>query len=83
MPNVGERIKDRLKELGYQQKGLAKYVGVHRNTVYDWIRGRMEPDLVNIYKIADFLRCDPTWLKWGDAPPKVKSGDVQDIIIIR
>jgi len=55
-------------------------INVHRNTVGDWVKGRMEPDLVNLYKAAAFLKCDPVWLKYGNNPPEDK-GDLQNIII--
>lgn len=62
---IGERLRSLLKEKGISQIELANYLGVHRNTVGDWLKGRMEPGAINAYKIADFLDCDPEWLIIG------------------
>ncbi len=46
------RIKELRIENGFTQKGLAKELGTTNSAVCDWEKGRSEPDLEMIKKIA-------------------------------
>ena len=48
------------------QKALAKALGVSQPAVTDWEKGRSEPDLATIVRLAAFLEVAPSWLAFGD-----------------
>ena len=51
--NVGERIKIRRKELGYNADYLAKHLGVSRSTIFRYEKGEIVVGFVLVFR--DFL----------------------------
>jgi transcriptional regulator with XRE-family HTH domain len=47
------------------QSGLADAVGVTKNTVSEWERGRPPRELAKLSKLAEVLRVDTQWLLHG------------------
>lgn len=61
--NVGERIKLRRKELGYNADYLANYLGVSRSTVFRYEKGEIEKLPTDILeKLAEVLHTSPGFL---------------------
>ena len=54
MPNIGERIREALKEKGYTQKELARLLKVEPPTVSNWIRNNHVPEK-RIEKLEELL----------------------------
>ena len=52
---VDERIRGLMKENGLSQVALAKKIGVKQNTVSAWVRGRKEPCIENLWRLADYF----------------------------
>ncbi|MBQ9756346.1 MAG: helix-turn-helix transcriptional regulator [Clostridia bacterium] len=57
-----ERIKELRIEKGLSQKALANALGTTNSTVCDWERGRSEPDLLTLKKIALFFSVSADYL---------------------
>ncbi|MBZ6397238.1 MULTISPECIES: LexA family protein [Pantoea] len=65
MMNMGERIRQKRKELNLTQQALAEKAGVNRVTVTGWEKDDYQPNGANLQALADALKCDPTWLVSG------------------
>jgi len=52
------RLKQLLQERGYTQEAFADLIGVSRESVKNWIRGKCRPNLKTLNKIADALEID-------------------------
>jgi DNA-binding XRE family transcriptional regulator len=57
------KIKIRLAELDMQQQELAEKLGVTKQTMNGWVRGRVKPPLETAFLIAKELGCkvDDLW----------------------
>ncbi|MEO1772948.1 helix-turn-helix domain-containing protein [Candidatus Enterococcus ferrettii] len=68
--NVGERIKQRRKELNISADDIAKKLGISRSTVFRYEKGDIEKVPLDIIeKISIPLRTTPSYLMgWSDAP---------------
>jgi putative transcriptional regulator len=57
------KIKVRLAELDMQQTELAEKMGVTKQTMNGWVRGRVKPPLETAFVIAKYLGCkvDDLW----------------------
>ncbi len=51
------KIKEKREELGIYQKDLARYLHKTTTCICDWERGRTEPDIESIIKLADYFKC--------------------------
>lgn len=58
-PPLGALIGKRLKEMGKQQKQLAKEVGTSQIYLWQIINGRATPTLAMLQRIAEPLDLDP------------------------
>jgi len=63
-----------LKEKDHSQKWLAGQLGVHVNTVSQWVQNNQHPDLNRMYEISVLLDCD---LKDLVASTKPRSKDAK------
>ena len=50
-----ERLRELRKDLNLSQKQLADILKTTNSSVCDWERGRSQPDLVTLAKIANFF----------------------------
>ena len=66
--SFGDRLSVILKREGFSQKDLAKLLGVHINTVSQWVRGMREPNLTILRFISHYLNIEYTWLITGETP---------------
>lgn len=57
------KIKIRLAELDKQQMELAEQMGINKQTINGWVRGRNNPTLDTAFKMAKMLNCkvDDLW----------------------
>ncbi len=60
MIHICERLKELRKSNGLSQKQLADIIGTTNSSICDWERGRTEPPLETVVKIADYFEvsCD-------------------------
>lgn len=63
---IGERIRERRKELGMTQKQLADKLGVKYQTVQAWELNSRNPKLETVEKLASALGVSSGWLVYGD-----------------
>jgi len=64
----GNRLATILKREGCSQKDLAGLLGVHINTVSQWLRNINEPNLTTLRLISHYLDIEYTWLITGETP---------------
>lgn len=51
------------------QTEVAEAVGVHQVTLGEWERGKKEPKLDTIERLAAVLNVSPAWLAFGEGAP--------------
>ena len=54
----GRRLYQKLQARGYNQAEFARVVGVGRDRVNRWVKGRERPHNETIKKISDVLNCN-------------------------
>ena len=57
-----ERLKELRKEKGISQKELAVLLDTNNSSVCDWERGRTQPDLETVVKIAQYFHVSADYL---------------------
>lgn len=67
--SMGDRIRERRKELKLTQEALAKTAGVNRVTVTGWEKDDYQPNGANLQSLAEALNCNPIWLVEGTGSP--------------
>lgn len=70
MKTLGNRIRERRKELKLTQAALAKAVGVSAASVTLWEKEETAPKGENLFSTAKKLRCDVDWLLYGKGNPE-------------
>lgn len=83
MPNsIGERIKQRRKELGYNADYLANKLGVSRSTIFRYEKGDIEKVPVEIIAVlAEILQTTPEYLMgWSQTEKNVLKKTNKNII---
>jgi len=80
MMNMGERIRQKRKELNLTQQALAEKAGVNRVTVTGWEKDDYQPNGANLQALADALKCDPNWLVSGKGD-SVVSPVIQPVLV--
>jgi transcriptional regulator with XRE-family HTH domain len=73
MKDFGERIRQIREEKGLQQEEAARRIGIHKNALYRYEKGMVEPKVSMVPKIARALDVDPGDLFEGTPYPKVLS----------
>ena len=63
--HIGDRIRERRKELGLNQPQLGKLIGRTKGAVSQWESGQVKPDRDSLIKLQDVLKCSQTWLMTG------------------
>ena len=53
---MGQFLRKLRLEKGLEQRELARRLGVHRNTVYEWENDRKGPSRKSIEKLAKFFK---------------------------
>lgn len=65
MKTIGQRIKERRKELKLTQRALAKLVNVAHVTISQWENDQTSPKGDNLFQLSDALGKDPAWVQRG------------------
>lgn len=66
---IGERIREKRKELGLTQKQLADKLGVRYQTVQAWELNARNPKPETVKKFAEALDVSANWLIYGEGDP--------------
>lgn len=64
--SIGDRIKQRRKELGFTQPQLAEFVGVSKGTIGNYESGLCAPNEKVLFKLFSVLKCDANFLYQDD-----------------
>ncbi|AFJ47177.1 helix-turn-helix domain-containing protein [Shimwellia blattae] len=64
--SIGQRVLQRRKEIGFNQRELGKAVGVSHSTVSLWESDTTAPKGKNLHTLSRILQCSPTWILFGD-----------------
>jgi transcriptional regulator with XRE-family HTH domain len=64
--SIGERIRNRRKEMKFTQRSLAKALKISHVSVSQWERDDSEPTGKNLFALTKVLQCTPTWILFGD-----------------
>lgn len=67
MPKKLHRIKEVLEEQEKSGYWLAKETEISYNSIHGYIKGRIEPSLTNLFRIAEALKINPRELINSDA----------------
>lgn len=65
MESVGERIKNRRKELQLTQTDIFDMCGIRSGALSRIENGTSVPSVILFYKISQVLKCDMNWLLTG------------------
>lgn len=52
---VAERIKYLMDAEDISQYSLAKKLGISQSTICNWLNGKKEPSIENLWKLADYF----------------------------
>ena len=77
--SLGEKIKQRRRQLNLSQENLAEKVHVHSNTIRKWEKGTSSPSAEEIKSLAEALDTTTTFLYEEDYPASfIKNSAYQD-----
>lgn len=60
---IGEKIKNKRKELNFTQEYLAKELNISRQAVSKWEKGLSEPSMDNLVKLSEIFGVDIDYFK--------------------
>ncbi|MDO4554631.1 MAG: helix-turn-helix transcriptional regulator [Lachnospiraceae bacterium] len=60
--NIGERLSELRRDLGYKQKEIAAYLSVGVSTISNYETGTHQPDLESLCMLADFFHVSTDYL---------------------
>lgn len=63
---IGEKIKNKRKELNLTQEYLAKELNISRQAVSKWEKGTSEPSMENLVKLSEIFGVDIKYFKNND-----------------
>ena len=73
--NLGERIVYAVERSGLTRSGLANVLGISRQAVNNWIKGKNNPSTKNLSDIAAATGVRMEWLALDQGPPEKDRGD--------
>lgn len=56
---MGDKIRALREARGLSQNDLAEALGINQSTVSNWERGKIEPTLFNVRRLANILGVEP------------------------
>jgi transcriptional regulator with XRE-family HTH domain len=62
---IGLRIRERRRELGYSQQQLAERMGATQPRISAWEKGRREPGYDNLLRLTSALGVTVDWILRG------------------
>lgn len=66
MKTLGQRMRERRKELKLTQKQVGKYAGATAVSVTLWEKDETAPKGEKLLKLAKVFQCSPEWLLYGE-----------------
>jgi len=75
--NIGERIRQKRKELKLTQQQIATSIGVSPTSLVFWERGETTPKGSNLITLAKKLGVEATWLLTGKETSVVENGNAE------
>lgn len=73
--NLGERIVFAVERSGLTRSGLANVLGISRQAVNNWIKGKNNPSTKNLSDIAAATGVRMEWLALDQGPPQKDRGE--------
>lgn len=67
--SIGDRIRNRRKELKQRQEDVALALGINRVAISQWERDETQPNGTNLFRLARALSCPPEWILHGTGEP--------------
>lgn len=67
--SIGDRIRNRRKELKQRQEDVALALGINRVAISQWERDETQPNGTNLFRLARVLSCPPEWILNGIGEP--------------
>ncbi len=68
MTSIADRIQEALDMRGMKQSDLAERTGIGKSSISTYLTGEYEPKQRNLYKMAEVLDVNPSWLMGLDVP---------------
>jgi transcriptional regulator with XRE-family HTH domain len=65
---VSYRVRRALDLADVEPKQLAEYIGVHPNTVWNYLNGKRQPKRLVLRAVSDLTGVPLWWLEGGPAP---------------
>ena len=75
---IGQRIKQRRKELHITQQEMAEHLDISNNHMSSIENGRQKPSLETLLQICDFLKVTPDYLLLGNMHADDVPRDIMD-----
>lgn len=75
MTNLGERIVIAVERSGLTRSGLANVLGISRQAVNNWIKGKNNPSTKNLSDIAVATGVRMEWLAMAQGAPEPESAN--------
>ena len=80
---IGDRIFDRLKEIGMTQKEFSEKTGISQSTISEWKSKRTNPTSEKIMIICDTLKVTPEWILSGSSKTGKRGNELPWYVIDR
>ena len=80
---IGDRIFERLKEIGMTQKDFSEKTGISQSTISEWKSKRTNPTSEKIMIICDTLRVTPEWILSGSSKTGNRGNELPWYVIDR
>jgi len=75
---IVSRIEEYFVKKRYNAASFAKEIGIGKQTVYDWLKGRTDPQLEHFnIMFKTFKDLDPNWVFTGETKNKEDNGSSQ------
>lgn len=78
MSDIGKRIKEKRKILGYTQKDLCDKIEISQGSLSEIEKNKYVPNGNVLIKLSEELKCSIDWLLKGDEYPEVTHSATSD-----
>src|SRR5687768_1759947 len=84
MTTLEERMREAIKATELDVKKLAERIGVTRQAVYDWMKGKglSQIKAENLVELANLARYEPLWILKGKGPKKKDLTQEQERVLV-
>ena len=80
MENIGKRIKQKRKELGYKQTEISEKTGLSQGAISEIEKGKYIPNGLILLTLSDLFCCSVDWLLKGNEIQNQNSKETSDLI---